>query len=571
MVREALGGGDINDVRYLETLLAQGYIEPKDLKTLVQGSRRRGLSLAEESLATNVLTGKELTEVLSLQYRIPMVDVTQERVDLGFAKLMDSFHARQFGALPIRYDRETEKNIILITRPDNLVARDEVPLILNLDRNNIEWRLIDPEEFEGVLQRVYEGDEDDNTPENLDLRADSNLDSRAVKVIQRLVANAQTQGASDIHFERTGRAEMRVRYRLDGVLHTVETLDNRVAKLVIGVLKGLAKIKYDEARKSQDGRIKRDFGYGTVNLRLVTMPTPRGEEIVLRILDNRMTFRTFDELGLDGQNIALWEEQLRRKVGMIIVTGITGAGKTTTLYAALKQILNEEIKIITIEDPVETEIDGMTQIAVNAQQGVHFADQLVSILRADPDVIMIGEVRDRETANVAVEAALTGHLVLTTLHTKDAIGAITRLAEMGVERYLLADSLSMITAQRLVRKLCVHCRVEHKMTRELAQENGATDKILGLIPADGIGVYHASEEGCARCRGTGYRGRVGIHEVIPINDVLMGLITSGASGQELRAQAAREGYTFLQDDVYLKILAGETDLAEYKRVISTSL
>ena len=380
-----------------------------------------------------------------------------------------------------------------------------------------------------------------------------------IRLVNQMLVRALESRASDVHIEPFEN-QLKVRYRIDGILHEIESPPRQLKAAVISRLKILAQLNIAERRLPQDGRIKTRLAGKDVDLRIATVPTLYGESVVIRLLERGQIFTQLDTLGFPPTLLTRFDEMILKPHGMILVTGPTGSGKTTTLYGALQKINDPGKKIITIEDPVEYQLSGVNQIHVKPQIGLTFANGLRSIVRQDPDVIMVGEIRDAETAEIAVQAALTGHLVFSTLHTNDAAGAISRLLEMGVQDYLLSSSLLGVLAQRLVRRLCPNCRKQVPFTGvngvmpELESQNGAVLKT----------VYEAV--GCAACNGTGYLGRVGIYELLPVTSELCKIIVQRADAGVIRNLAVQQGMRLLRDDGWEKVSQGVTTLAEVLRV-----
>lgn len=378
-----------------------------------------------------------------------------------------------------------------------------------------------------------------------------------VALVDRLLTQAVAARASDIHFEPFVD-HLQVRHRVDGTLRELDTLDRELALPVTSRLKVLADLDIAERRWPQDGRIHYTCAGRVIDLRVSTLPTQFGESVVLRVLDQTAVQLEIEQLGLPGDVQAGLLERLQRPNGILIVTGPTGSGKTTTLYAGLRRLNTGESKILTVEDPVEYEIEGLMQVPVNPAAGLTFAGALRSFLRQDPDVLMVGEIRDGETAQIAVQAALTGHLVLTTLHTNDAFGALTRLVDLGVEPFLLGASLEGVLAQRLVRRLCPHCRERQTAAPALIRS-------LGFVPAGTGAEIFFQSRGCPRCQGTGFSGRVGIFEWLPVTEALRDAIGSGAPLSIVRQAAQQAPRRTLRDEAWRLVEAGETSLAEIAR------
>ena len=381
-------------------------------------------------------------------------------------------------------------------------------------------------------------------------------DAPVVKLVYSILGQAVGEGASDIHFE-PDEHDMRVRFRIDGVLREAANVPKRMINAGISRVKIMSELNIAEKRVPQDGRVSIAVEDRRVDLRVTTLPTQRGEGATIRILDKDNAQRSLDELGMDGSARERFEAAFRQAYGAVLVTGPTGSGKSTTLYAALQLLNQVEKNIITIEDPVEYQIGGINQINVNRKAGLDFATGLRSILRADPDIVMVGEIRDGETARIAVEAALTGHMMLTTLHTNDAPGAISRLSKMGIEPFLVASAVDCVVAQRLARKLCSHCK-----RRAIIPVQALTD--AGLRVGAEVEAYEPT--GCARCNGSGYKGRVGIYSVMAMNERIKEMTVAQASEAEIGTVAAEEGMLTLREDGLHKVRAGSTSLEEVLRV-----
>jgi general secretion pathway protein E len=385
---------------------------------------------------------------------------------------------------------------------------------------------------------------------------DLSSDAPVIRLVNHLFERVLDLNASDIHFEPEEHS-FNVRCRVDGIMQQIETLSVRAQLPITSRLKLMAKLDIGEKRLPQDGRIDYSLGQKKIDMRVSTLPGVLGESVVLRILDHSDILVKLEKLGMPSHVLENWQKLIKQPHGMILVTGPTGSGKTTTLYATLEKISTKQQKMITVEDPVEYKLDGITQIQVNSKIGLSFASGLRSIVRQDPDVIMIGEIRDHETASIAIESALTGHLVFSTLHTNDAAGSISRLQDMGVEPYLISSSLLAIQAQRLVRKVCPDCCSEHTMTAIEA-------KLLEILPEE-IFVVHRGE-GCNHCVGTGYRGRIGLYELLIISDEIRHLINTGVDANIIRLKAVEQGMLTLRQDALNKLAHGLTTVEEVVRV-----
>ncbi len=389
---------------------------------------------------------------------------------------------------------------------------------------------------------------------------DLSSDAPVIRLVNHLFERVMDLNASDIHFEPEEHS-FNIRCRVDGIMQQIETLPVSAQPPVTSRLKLMAKLDIGEKRLPQDGRIEYTLGKKKIDMRVSTLPGVHGESVVLRILDRSDILVDLEQLGMPPQVLKDWQKMIRQPHGMILVTGPTGSGKTTTLYGTLEKISSKQQKMITVEDPVEYQLEGITQIQVNSKIGLNFASGLRSIVRQDPDVIMIGEIRDQETASIAIESALTGHLVFSTLHTNDAAGAISRLQDMGVEPYLISSSMLAIQAQRLVREICPKCTTEYKMTDVEA-------KLLD-IEVDEIPIIRKGK-GCNHCGGTGYRGRIGLYELLIISDDIRHLINTGADSNDIREKAVAQGMLTLRQDALSKLAAGVTSVEEVVRVTRVS-
>ena len=398
-----------------------------------------------------------------------------------------------------------------------------------------------------------------------DLEADDGVsDAPLVRLVNSIILQAAEDGASDVHFDPQDDALV-VRLRVDGVLHEVQRIPKRLSPGVTTRLKVLAKLDIAERRKPQDGRISLNAKAAgrLLDIRVAVLPTVEGEGVVMRLLDKSRRPPTLAELGLSEEMRDIFEEIVVKPTGALLVTGPTGSGKSTTLYASLNEINRSEINIITVEDPVEYRLAGLNQVQVNMRAGMTFSAALRSILRSDPDVVMVGEIRDAETAKMAVEAALTGHFVLSTLHTNDAPSALTRLNEMGVEPFLTGAAVTAVLAQRLARKLCTHCCEMYMATREEMLEARFTPE--QAASADGVGLYR--KRGCPRCNQTGYKGRIGIYQLMVMNEEISRLAAQHGSREELERAALETGMKTLWDDGLSKVVSGLTSLEELARVL----
>ncbi len=447
-------------------------------------------------------------------------------------------------------------------------AVDALRLISGLE---LELCVAEPSELEAAIERLYGQGGGGRVVEEVGAAGEESLDldverlkdlaseAPVIRLVNQLIGRAVEARASDIHIEAFEN-RLRVRYRVDGVLQEVDPPPNRFRAAIVSRVKIMARLNIAERRLPQDGRIKLAIRGVPIDLRVSTIPTMHGEGVVLRVLDRQEVKLDFAALGMAGPSLERYLEVLERPHGVLLVTGPTGSGKTTTLYASLLRLNSEDKKLLTVEDPIEYQLEGVNQIQVQPGIGLSFAHVLRSILRQDPDIIMIGEIRDVETAEIAVQAALTGHLVLSTLHTNDAAGTITRLLDMGVEDYLLTSTLNGVSAQRLVRTLCTACRARERALPELVAQ-------LGLERfSEGPEVELWRAVGCAACNGTGYRGRTSLVETLVVDDELRRLVLRRAEAKELQRAALAGGMSSMYEDGMMKALAGETTVAEVLRV-----
>jgi type IV pilus assembly protein PilB len=421
--------------------------------------------------------------------------------------------------------------------------------------------------FEDAVQEaVDENDESSSPLEIVDLR-ESAEDAPVIKLVHSIIAQAAERGASDIHLEpsldeRTGSAgELRVRMRIDGVLSDEASVPKRMVSGVVSRIKIMSDLDISERRVPQDGRVGLTVEGRHVDVRVVTLPSVHGESVVLRILDKDNVRLDLEKLGMQQQELERFRRAFGRAHGAVLVTGPTGSGKSTSLYAALNELNTPEKSIVTIEDPVEYQVDGITQLQINPKAGLTFATGLRSMMRADPDILMVGEIRDRETAQIAIEGALTGHMVLSTLHTNDAPAAVTRLIEMGIEPFLIASAIDCVVAQRLARTLCTHCKKRTMLPAAVVQDHGfnATFDIEAYEPV-----------GCTRCGHSGYRGRIGLYEVMSMSEEIRTLTLERAASEQIAVVATREGMRRLREDGLDKVKAGLTSIAEVARVTGSA-
>jgi type IV pilus assembly protein PilB len=548
-----------------------GLLEPDQLENVRNRAAGGSFSqaLRDEGLATALGVARTLAE----QYHLPLVDLAETGIDPEASKLIALPVLERVGAIPFAFEAGTLK--IAITDPQNVQGLDQLRLAT---RHTVEFFVAASTDVLTEVKRLARASEalnaalvDDAVAEAAvregegdDLEADDGIsEAPLVRLVNSIIFQAAEEGASDVHFEPQEDALV-VRLRIDGVLRVVQRIPTRLTAGVTTRLKVLAKLDIAERRKPQDGRITLNAAAAgrMLDIRVATLPTVEGEAVTMRLLDKSRSAPTLGELGLSDEMREQLSSIVSRPTGALLVTGPTGSGKSTTLYAALAEISRPEINIITVEDPVEYRLAGINQIQINLRAGLTFASALRSILRSDPDVVMLGEIRDGETAKISIEAALTGHLVLSTLHTNDAPGAITRLNEMGVEPFITGAAVSAVLAQRLARKLCPHCADPYAPSQqELLRLRVDGDAAARLEH----GVFHRPR-GCARCAETGYRGRIGIFQLLEMTERLEHLASERASREEIERAARAEGMRSLWDDGVAKVAAGLTSVEELARV-----
>jgi type IV pilus assembly protein PilB len=554
-------------------LLAATNLLSEDKLNVVRGRAGQG-SLAKAIVDEGYAASEGVARMLAARHHMPLVDLPLTGVAKEAADLVPLHVLERLVAIPYALDGEMVR--VAIADPADLHAIDELRLA---SRHQLELAVASREDILAELRRLSRASEAfgaraalaeeellhaEEEEEADDLEVEDGIsEAPLVRLVNSIIFQAAEDGASDVHFEPQEDA-LAVRLRIDGVLHEVQRIPKRMMAGVTTRLKVLAKLDIAERRKPQDGRISLNAAAAgrMLDIRVATLPTVEGESVVMRLLDKSKRPPTLEELGLSDEMRQNLEEIVERPTGALLVTGPTGSGKSTTLYAALAEINNPEINIITVEDPVEYRLGGVNQVQINARAGLTFAAALRSILRSDPDVVMVGEIRDPETAKISIEAALTGHFVLSTLHTNDAPGALTRLNEMGVEPFLTGSAVTGVLAQRLARKLCTHCcEMYTPSVEELIKARVSPD-----IAAQADGMIFYRKRGCPRCNQTGYKGRIGIFQLLRMSENLETLAAQKASREELERAAMEEGMRTLWDDGIAKVAAGLTSIEELARV-----
>ncbi len=547
-----------------DVLVDLNYVSDEDARHAIEQARTAGRPPERLLVEQGAISADQLSRAVAERYGLDHVDLSVYQVDMAAANLISVNTARRYGALPVGFVGR-DMLLVAMADPTNVLAVDDIQIATALD---CRVAVAAEEDIEALIARlntlqsavseaVSEGEEDsEDMPAELGDLEVSAEDAPVIKLVYSILGQAVSEGASDVHFE-PDEGEMRVRFRVDGVLREAAHVPRRMVNAVVSRVKIMSDLNIAEKRVPQDGRVSITVEERRVDLRVTTLPTQRGEGATIRILDKDNAQRTLDELGMDGSARVRFEGAFHQAYGAVLVTGPTGSGKSTTLYAALQDLNQIEKNIITIEDPVEYRLAGVSQINVNRKAGLDFATGLRSILRADPDIVMVGEIRDSETARIAIEAALTGHMMLTTLHTNDAPGAITRLTKMGIEAFLTASSVDCVVAQRLARKLCSHCK-----RRTIVKPEALADAEIRI----GVELEAYEPLGCGRCNQSGYRGRIGIFSVMQLSERIKEMTVDQAPEAEIAAVAREEGMLDLREDGMAKVRSGLTSLEEVLRV-----
>jgi type IV pilus assembly protein PilB len=565
-------------VRLGELLVKAGLITQDQLKEALKSQKESSSKLGETLIKLGFVAEEDITECLSQQFGVPSINLAHFEIDAGVIKLIPADVARKYNILPVNKTGATLT--IAMADPTNVFAMDDIKFMTGY---NVEPVVASELGIRSAIDNYYGTTsaielkkvmEDLQNSESADLEVleeDEQLDVEAlaaeseeapvVKLVNLILTDAIKRGASDIHIEPYEK-EFRVRFRVDGILYEVMNPPLKLKDAITSRLKILAKLDISEKRLPQDGRIKLKMKLNEKNkeldFRVSILPTLFGEKIVMRLLDKDNLRLDMTKLGFEPESLAKFEEAIFKPWGMVLVTGPTGSGKTNTLYSALAKVNTPEVNIMTAEDPVEFNLPGINQVQMKEQIGLNFAATLRSFLRQDPNIILVGEIRDFETAEIAIKAALTGHLVLSTLHTNDAPSTINRLMNMGIEPFLVATSVQLIAAQRLVRRICTGCKEEVDLTPQALMNIGYLKEEIGSFK-----VYKG--RGCDKCGNTGYKGRVGLVEVMAMNDDLRELILSGASAIELKRKAVESGMFTLRSSGLYKIKEGITTIEEVVR------
>jgi type IV pilus assembly protein PilB len=550
-----------------EILLDEGYVTQEDLGVALTAQAERGQSLGRVLIELGMLSEAQLVSALAQQVGMDFIELSDFIVDRAAVALVPGTLCRRHTVLPIGFENGAIR--LAMADPGNVVAVDDVRNVTGIQVRPVVATRDD------LLQAIDRYCRSDNEMEDLQSSFDKTEkvqedlskvgefvedDAPIVRFVNLLVTQAIQDRASDIHIEPT-ETDLRVRYRIDGVLKEVRRSPKQIQAGVISRVKILSEIDIAERRKPQDGRMSVTHNGRKIDLRVATLPTVWGEKVVMRILDNSTALLDLSDLGFLERNKTVYEQSYTKPYGMMLVTGPTGSGKSTTLYATLNAVSRPEINVITVEDPVEYRLAGINQVQVNPKAGLTFAGALRSILRCDPDVVLVGEIRDHETAQIAIEAALTGHLVLSTLHTNDAPSAITRLIEMGIEPFLVGSALDCVVAQRLARRLCSKCKTSYQPT-----ELELIELRFPWMPGEPVPEIFRPA-GCAACSNTGYRGRLALHEVMAVDEAIERHAVAHSSSSDIADTAKQHGMIPLRKDGMIKVAMGLTSMEEIMRVV----
>lgn len=539
-----------------DILVDQGLLTQEELQVTLD-SKPNDQKLGDALLSRGLITEQQLIETLEVQLGIPHVSLFRYPFEPLLFNIVPKDFAKRKLLVPLK--REGDRLFIATTDPTDFITIDDLRLSTGFQ---IEPAIASKEDILKTIAKYYD---EESYEELLEEMPDTNeekedalndLDAPIVRLVNQLLSNAVAMKASDVHLD-PHEGKLLVRYRIDGTLRTERILPKSMQQMVTARIKILANLDITENRIPQDGRIKTTVDFRAIDLRVSSLPTVFGEKIVMRILDLSQNLTDISKLGFSDKNMSRFMREIDKPNGIVLISGPTGSGKSSTLYAALNKLNSEEVNIITVEDPVEYQLEGINQIQVNANVGLSFAAGLRSILRQDPDIVMVGEIRDKETADISIRASLTGHLVLSTIHTNDSIASITRLLDMGIEPFLVTASLNAVIAQRLIRRVCRDCKEIQPATvreREIFAKRG--------LSIDTI----ARGSGCPQCNMSGYKGRMAIHEVLVVDDAMKDVINRGGSAAEIRKIAVANNTIFLIDDGLLKVKEGMTTTEEVLRV-----
>lgn len=553
-------------LRLGDVLVQNGVITEEDLQRGLERQKGSGRKLGETLVDEGITTEENIARALSKQFHYDMVDLQNTEIPQEILDLVPANVLKKHRAIPFEYSPDNMNVLrVAMSDPMDIGAMDDINIITNLQVEPVVATMgsvmlaldnyYGQAEVNSALEE-YTREKESQIVEQEDMYSEDVNNSPIVQLVKGMIDQAVRQRASDIHIEPMER-QVRIRYRIDGALYEKAVYSIRLLPAIVARVKIIGGMDISEKRKPQDGRITQIVDRREFDIRVSILPTVYGEKIVMRLTSKNALTKEKSQLGLKADELKKFDHILRHPHGILLVTGPTGSGKSTTLYTALSELNKEDVNIITVEDPVEANIDGINQVQVNTKANLTFASALRSILRQDPDIIMIGEIRDQETASIAVQASITGHLVVSTLHTNSAASTITRLADMGIEPYLIADSTIGVIAQRLVRRLCPECKRKKKADAEELE-------LLQMEPDADVMIYEPC--GCPRCDGTGFKGRIGVYEIMEVSQPLKSIISKGGTAEDIKNKALEEGMSTLRMSATRYVLEGITSVQEMMRV-----
>lgn len=553
-------------VRLGDVLVQNGVITEEDLQRGLERQKGSGRKLGETLVDEGITTEENIAKALSNQFHYDMVDLQNTEIPQEILDLVPANVLKKHRAIPFEYSPDN-MNVLRVAMADpmDIGAMDDINIITNLQVEPVVATtgsvMLALDQYYGQAEvnsalEEYTREKESQMIEQEDMYSEDVNNSPIVQLVKGMIDQAVRQRASDIHIEPMEK-QVRIRYRIDGALYEKAVYSIRLLPAIVARIKIIGGMDISEKRKPQDGRITQVVDRKEFDIRVSILPTVYGEKIVMRLTSKNALTREKSQLGFKPDELKKFDHILRHPHGILLVTGPTGSGKSTTLYTALSELNKEDVNIITVEDPVEANIDGINQVQTNNKANLTFASALRSILRQDPDIIMIGEIRDQETASIAVQASITGHLVVSTLHTNSAASTITRLADMGIEPYLIADATIGVIAQRLVRRLCPECKRQKKADAEELE-------LLQLGPNEDVTIYEPC--GCSRCEGTGFKGRIGVYEIMEVTQPLKTIISKGGTAEDIKNKALEEGMSTLRMSATKYVLEGITSVQEMMRV-----
>ncbi len=553
-------------VRLGDVLVQNGVITEEDLQRGLERQKGSGRKLGETLVDEGITTEENIARALSNQFHYDMVDLQNVEIPQEILDLVPANVLKKHRAIPFEYSPDNMNVLrVAMSDPMDIGAMDDINIITNLQVEPVVATtgsvMLAIDQYYGQAEvksalEEYTREKESQMIEQEDMYSEDVNNSPIVQLVKGMIDQAVRQRASDIHIEPMEK-QVRIRYRIDGALYEKAVYSIRLLPAIVARIKIIGGMDISEKRKPQDGRITQVVDRKEFDIRVSILPTVYGEKIVMRLTSKNALTREKSQLGLKPDELKKFDHILQHPHGILLVTGPTGSGKSTTLYTALSELNKEDVNIITVEDPVEANIDGINQVQTNNKANLTFASALRSILRQDPDIIMIGEIRDQETASIAVQASITGHLVVSTLHTNSAASTITRLADMGIEPYLIADATIGVIAQRLVRRLCPECKRQKKADAEELE-------MLQLGPNEDVTIYEPC--GCPRCEGTGFRGRIGVYEIMEVTQPLKTIISKGGTAEDIKNKALEEGMNTLRMSATKYVLEGITSVQEMMRV-----